>query len=97
MHWRKGLDQFFQRDSNVESAVYVDLQLRFVAAGGKKACDGHQLPLIQIKSVPGVDIPEREFTIYLPRSGGSVKFTTSFFVTNLVFSGITPLFQRKKQ
>jgi len=69
MHWRKGLDQFFQRDSNVESAVYVDLQLRFVAAGGKKACDGQQLPLIQIKSVPGVDIPEREFHNIPPEIG----------------------------
>ena len=32
-----------------------------------------------------------------PLNDGSVKFTTSFFVTNLVFLGITPLFQRKKQ
>lgn len=33
----------------------------------------------------------------LPAIGGSVKSTSMFFITNPIFSRITPLFQKKKQ
>jgi hypothetical protein len=33
----------------------------------------------------------------LPRKPGSVKSTSMFFITNPIFSRITPLFQKKKQ
>ena len=50
-----------------------------------------------VSSLSGIlHFMENNFTDFLCREG-SVKSTSMFFITNLIFSRITPLFQKKKQ
>lgn len=44
-----------------------------------------------------IDIHNYAHFYFLHSRTGSVKSTSMFFITNLIFSRITPLFQKKKQ